>query len=108
VAFDADVDGDYDLFAVDVANGQIKAVTNNDADDRAPSFMCGTDQLYYHSDITSTDENQGANEIFLTDLMPFDGPANFSEQQTNSPESNDIIPLSDPNEEINSKLGNTP
>jgi TolB protein len=108
VAFDADVDGDYDLFAVDVANGQIKAVTNNDADDRAPSFMCGTDQVYYHSDIAATDENLGSNEIFLTDLMPFDGPANFSEQQTNSPESNDIIPLSDPNEEINSKLGNTP
>lgn len=105
VAFDADVDDDYDVFGVEVATGALKALTDNDADDRAPSFQCDTTQLYYHSDVAATDENVGAFDIFLTDLMPFDGPANFAEQQTNMPDSNDFIPLSDPNEEVNSKLG---
>ncbi|MCD4685998.1 MAG: SH3 domain-containing protein, partial [Anaerolineae bacterium] len=94
VAFDADVDGDYDIYAVEVATGNLKAATNNDADDRAPTFMCDSTQIFYHSNIAETDETQGANEIFLVDLMPFDGPANFAEQQTNEPVANDFVPLS--------------
>lgn len=108
VAFDADVDGDYDVFAVEVATGNLKAATDNDADDRAPTFMCDADQVIYHSNVAETNETLGLNELFLVDLMPFAGPANFAQQKTNEPNANDFVPLSTPAEEVNSKLGATP
>jgi Tol biopolymer transport system component len=108
VAFQAEADGDYDVYAVDVATGQLKNVTGNTAEDRAPSFFCDGNQIVYHSDIAADDANPGQRELFEINPLPLDGPANASQRLTTDVEADDLYPVADPHDEINSKEGRVP
>jgi len=108
VAFHSDAQGDYDVYAVDMATDLLKVVTDNDAEDRAPSFSCESSIVYYHSDVATRLENPGQRQIFQVNPLPIDGPANFSTRMTEDLTADDVYPLADPHDEINSKEGRTP
>jgi Tol biopolymer transport system component len=108
VAFQSEADGDYDVYAVDVATDVLKNVTSNSAEDRAPSFFCDGTQIVYHSDVAADDANPGQRELFEINPLPLDGPANTAQRLTQEVESDDLYPVADPHEEINSKEGRTP
>jgi len=108
LAFHANVDGDYDVFAVEIETGNIKLLTDNDAEDRAPSFRCGTSDIVYHSDVAADEENPGQREIFQVNPLPLDGPMNNPTRLTTDVEADDIYPLGDPREELNSREGYVP
>jgi len=108
IAFSSDAQGDYDIYAVDVATDAIKVVTDNDAEDRAPSFSCENTSVYYHSDVATRQVNPGQRQIFEVNPLPIDGPANFSTRMTEDQTADDIYPLADPHDEVNSKEGRTP
>ncbi|MBI5957843.1 MAG: PD40 domain-containing protein [Chloroflexi bacterium] len=108
IAFQAEADGDYDVYAVDVASGQLKNVTGNTAEDRAPSFFCDGTQIVYHSDVAADDANPGQRELFEINPLPLDGPANAAQRLTTDVEADDLYPVADPHEEINSKEGRVP
>ncbi len=108
VAFQANSDGDFDVYAVDVATDLIKDVTNNNFEDRAPSFLCDGSMLVYHSDAAADAEHPGQRELFEVNPLPLDGPSNTPERMTEQVNADDIYPVADPHDEINSKEGRTP
>ncbi len=105
IAFHANADGDYDIFLVDVATGQVTALTDNDADDRAPSFRCDNTAVVFHSDAAADANNPDQRELFSVNPAL---PGASALRLTQDVEADDLYPMSDPHEEINSKEGRMP
>lgn len=113
VAYSA-LDGqDYDVFALDFETKRIKNLTQvteqglaeaDEYDDYAPNFRCDSPNVLFHSDNT---EN-GNREIFEVNPLPIDGASNRPTQLTDLDDANDVYPLGDPREEINSREGQVP
>lgn len=108
VAFHADSDEDYDVYVVDTTSGVVKDVTNNNFEDRAPSFRCDGVIVVYHSDAAADEQNPGQRELFEVNPLPLDGPANTPQRLTEQVTADDIYPVADPHDEINSKEGRSP
>lgn len=108
VAFFTNADGDQDVYVVDIATGLIKLLTDNDVEDRAPTFYCDMPIVLYHTNVTATEDNPYDREIFQVNPLPIDGPPNLPERLTEDEESDNVYPLGDPREEINSKQGRVP
>jgi len=109
IAWDSNVDGDYDVFAVEIeenAEGvnEIKNVTNNLFQDRAPSFRCNSDIIIYQSD------SPGQFDIFDINPDPIDpnGPFNVPNNLTNFEPATDIYAMNQPLDEDGSREGRLP
>lgn len=107
IAFSSNVDGDYDLFAVELATGLIKAVTENDVEDRAPGFWCDGPTIVYHS-APADSENPGQRDVYEVNPLPFDGPANPPVLLVGDADSDDLYPAGEVRDEFNSREGRTP
>ena len=105
IAFHANVDGDYDIFLVNVATAQVTALTDNDADDRAPSFRCDNSAVIFHSDAAADITHPDQRELFSVNPAL---PGAAALRLTQDVEADDLYPISDPHEEINSKEGRMP
>jgi Tol biopolymer transport system component len=108
LTFSANADGDYDIFAADLGNDMVKPLTVNNAEDRAPSFLCDNSRVVYHSDVAADEQNPGLRQIFELNPLPLNGPANAPTRLTEDETADDIYPVSDPHKEIGSKEGRVP
>lgn len=110
----AALDGqDYDVYALELETKRIKNLTQvseqgldeaDEFDDYAPNFRCDSPDVLYHSNNT---EN-GNREIFQVNPLPITGASNRPTQLTSHEDANDVYPLGDPREEINSREGQVP
>ncbi len=108
IAYHANVDGDFDVFVVEVESGAIKNITANDGiEDRAPGFWCGSTTVIYHSDGGESADNPGQRDVFQVEPLPIDGPANIPLRLTDGA-AEDVYPLGDPRQEVNSREGRVP
>lgn len=105
LAFFANADGDADVFLTDVATGQITPLTTNSFEDRAPSFTCDGTAVVFHSDAAADEANPGQRDLFSVRLSTPIGPA---VRLTQDAQADDLYPIADPHEEINSKEGRMP
>jgi Tol biopolymer transport system component len=108
VAFHSNVDGDFDVFVVDLTFGIIKDITDNDYDDRAPAFWCGMPLVIYHSDAPATGgfvENRG---LFEVNPLPIEGLPNAPFRLTDDSTYENVYPMGDARDEVNSREGHVP
>jgi Tol biopolymer transport system component len=108
LAFHTNLDGDYDVYAVEVASGAIKDVTASPGEDRAPAFVCGSPLIIFQSDRNAGPEYPGEHELFQTNPLPFTalpGPANLL---TDGPQSDELFPNGMDREERNTRAGQIP
>ncbi len=105
VAFFANVDGDSDVFTVEVATGLVTLLTTNSFEDRAPSFTCDGTAVVFHSDAAASEDSPGQRDLFSVRLSRPVGPA---VRLTQDARADDLYPIADPHEEINSKEGRMP
>ncbi|MBI5927816.1 MAG: PD40 domain-containing protein [Chloroflexi bacterium] len=105
IAYQSNLDSDLDIYVYDFASGSTRQITDNVIADYAPTWVCGTDELIFTSDIT------GNPDIFQTSALPIDAPAIKVEevalQLTNEP-AEDVYPQSFPAEENASREGKLP
>ena len=90
---------------VDVETGELKALTTSEADDYAPTFLCQSPIVVFHSDAAAREELPGQRHIFQVPALPMDQPAPAPTQLTTDLEADNIFPMGDPREEINSRQG---
>ena len=105
LTFHANLEGNFDVFVVDVETGDLKTLTTSQADDYAPTFLCGSPIVVYHSDAAAPEELPGLRQIFQVPALPLDQPAPAPIQLTADPAADNIFPMGDPREEINSRKG---
>lgn len=105
IAFFANVDGDADVFTVEVATGQVTPLTANTFEDRAPGFTCDGTAVVFHSDAAADEATPGQRDLFSVRLGRPVGPA---VRLTQDAQADDLYPIADPHEEINSKEGRMP
>lgn len=108
IAFHASVNDEYDVFAVDTATNQIKNLTDNTFEDRAPTFLCENTKVIYHSDQDAKEDNPGQRSLFEINPLPLDTPSAAPQRLTVQANADDIYPVASPHEEINSKEGRVP
>jgi Tol biopolymer transport system component len=109
IAFHANEDGDYEIYAAYVDSGSFVWVTNNTAEDRAPTFRCDNPmQVIYHTDAAADDEHPGQRDLFETRVPTEGGSANPPARLTQDAEADDIYAEADAHEERESKEGRKP
>ncbi len=87
------VGGSYEVFAIEIASGAIKNISNSPAsDDRAPSFSAGSPVVIFQSDRLAGPEHPGQHELFEVDPLPISGPALAPVLLFNNPLSDDQFP----------------
>jgi Tol biopolymer transport system component len=104
IAFDANADGDFDVFAIELETREVKDVTNNDEfNDRAPAFRCNSDIIVYQSD------SPGQWDIFQIDPMPIDpnGPFQAPTRLTVM-DTTELYAMNQPVDEDGSREGRLP
>ncbi|CAG0952536.1 hypothetical protein ARNL5_00222, partial [Anaerolineae bacterium] len=105
IAYQSNLDGDLDVYVYDFGSGTTRQVTDNTIADYAPTWVCGTNELIFTSDVT------GNPDIFETNALPIDAPAIKVEkvalQLTDEP-ADDVYPQSFPAEENASREGKVP
>ena len=105
ITFHARLEDNFDVFVVDVETGELKALTTSEADDYAPTFLCQSPIVVFHSDAAAREELPGQRHIFQVPALPMDQPAPAPTQLTTDLEADNIFPMGDPREEINSRQG---
>jgi Tol biopolymer transport system component len=112
IAFDARVEGDFEVFIVRLDSRVITAATNNQAtktsayaaEDRAPAFLCNdSSSLIFHSDIDADLNNPYTLDLYRVRLPADNAPANPPQRLTIEPEAYDQYPLANAFEERESK-----
>jgi Tol biopolymer transport system component len=112
IAFDARVDGDFEVFIVRLESRGITAVTDNEAtptsayaaEDRAPAFVCGdSSSLIYHSDIDADLNNPYTLDLYRVTLPADNAPVNTPLRLTFEPAAYDQYPMANAYEERESK-----
>ncbi len=103
IAFESNLDGDFDVFAIEVESLALKDATNNTFNDRAPSFRCNSDIIIYQSD------TRGQWDIFQVDPNPInpEGPFQAPEALTET-ESTELYAMNLPSDENGSREGRLP
>ncbi len=104
IAYQSDLDGDLDIYVVEVASGAIRKVTDNVINDYAPTWLCSDDRVVFTSNI------MGNPDIFEADALPITAPAIHLEddgEQLTFETFNDIYPQITPPEENASREGRT-
>ncbi|HUN09075.1 MAG TPA: isopeptide-forming domain-containing fimbrial protein [Aggregatilineales bacterium] len=105
IAYQSDADGDLDIYIYGVATGQTRKLTANDADDYAPTWLCGGTQVIFTSD------EPGNPDIFQANALPLTAPAlvvvDDTTQLTIDP-NRDLYPQGAPSEENASLEGTLP
>jgi Tol biopolymer transport system component len=109
IAFDANVDGDYDVYAAYLSSGAIVPVTNNSAEDLAPTFRCDDPmQVIYHSDAAADTDNPGQRELFESRVPVEGSTVNPPTRLTLDVKADEIYAEADAHEERASKEGRKP
>ncbi|MBN1564145.1 MAG: PD40 domain-containing protein [Anaerolineae bacterium] len=117
IAFDARVDGDYEVYIVRLGSRVITAATDNEAtktsafaaEDRAPAFVCtSSSSLIYHSDMDADLNNPYSLELYQVALPADNAPANPPTRLTFEPKAYDQYPMANAFEERESKENRRP
>jgi Tol biopolymer transport system component len=109
IAFDANSDGDYDVYSVYLNNDTVVPVTNNSVEDRAPTFRCDDPmQVIYHSNVGADSNNPTVRDLFQSRIPVVGTAANPPTRLTQDAQSDDIYPEADAHEERESKEGRKP
>ncbi len=67
IAFHSNADGDFDIYTVDLASGEQRAITSNTAQDLGPDWSPGGRTIAFHTDLWST-----TYQIAVVDLNTLD------------------------------------
>ncbi len=104
IAYQSNLDGDYDIYVYDVKDPQTRLVTDNKINDYAPTWICDSTTVVFTSDIT-TDAN-----IFSTDALPIKAPPILVQNanQMTFDLQTDEYPLNTPLDESASQEGSFP
>ncbi len=111
LAYYSNYDGDHDVFAVRVEDGLIKAVTEDAAgeavQDMAPHFYCDSPIILYQREEEGVEQ---AMQFEITEVnpLPLEGPANAPNRLTVEEQAEDVFPLGDLKDELNSNMGRAP
>ena len=108
LAFYTYMNGNYDVFAVEIASGTIENVTHNPAEDLAPAFLCGSSTIIFQSDRNAGPDFPGLSELFETNPLPFGAPIGAVNVLTNGPLSDQIFPNGFDREERNTRAWQIP
>jgi uncharacterized repeat protein (TIGR01451 family) len=105
IAYQSDLDGDLDIYIYQVSSGQTRQLTDNTIADYAPTWLCGSAEVLFTSDI------MGNPDIFQAEALAITAPpidvAQDAQQLTDEP-SVDIYPMDAPSEEDASQEGRLP
>ncbi|MAS37945.1 MAG: hypothetical protein CL610_28380, partial [Anaerolineaceae bacterium] len=105
IAYQSDLDGDLDVYVYETGSGQTRQLTDNDIDDYAPTWQCGTNHVVFTSDVN------GNPDIFDADPLPISAPAivvDETAEQLTFDQADDIYPEGAPTEENASREGRLP
>jgi Tol biopolymer transport system component/protocatechuate 3,4-dioxygenase beta subunit len=105
IAYQSDLDGDLDIYIYQVSSGETRLLTDNDLPDYAPSWLCGSTEVLFTSEVT------GNPDIFQAQTLPISAPAILVEEaaeQLTTSASEDIYPQNTPTEENASQEGRLP
>jgi Tol biopolymer transport system component len=109
IAFDANLDGDFDVFSVYLNTDTVVPVTNNSVEDRAPTFRCDDPMMViYHSNVAAETDNPSQRELFQSRVPVIGATANSPTRLTQDAQADDIYPEADAHEERESKEGRKP
>lgn len=112
IAFDSNVDGDYDVFVVETeledgaTTYDIKNVTQNNDQDRAPTFLCNSDIVIFQSDSMDEARNYDLFDVDAGVIEP-DAELNAPNQLTDL-EQNEIYAVNTITDEDGSREGRLP
>lgn len=105
IAYQSNLDDDLDVYVYEFASGTTRQLTDNAIADYAPTWLCGTDELIFTSDV------MGNPDIFQTNALPIDAAAIKVDEvalQLTDEDSDDVYPQSFPAEENASREGKLP
>ncbi|MCC6612838.1 MAG: isopeptide-forming domain-containing fimbrial protein [Anaerolineae bacterium] len=105
IAYQSGLDGDLDIYVYQVPSGQTRQVTDNTIADYAPTWLCGSMELVFTSDV------DGDPDIFQANALPIDAQAIDVQRQAlqlTDAVSADIYPMDAPSEENASQEGRLP
>ncbi|MEO8606576.1 MAG: SdrD B-like domain-containing protein [Chloroflexota bacterium] len=105
IAYQSNLDGDLDIYVYDTRSGKTRKMTDNTVADYAPTWLCGTTQLIFTSDVS------GNPDLFNAETLPIDAPAIKVEtdaKQLTVDTAADIYPENSPTEENASLEGRLP
>ncbi len=105
IAYQSDLDGDLDIYVYQLSSEQTRHLTDNTIADYAPTWLCGTTEIIFTSDI------MGNPDIFQVSALAITAPAvDVAEeaQQLTAHPAVDIYPMDAPSEENASQEGRLP
>jgi Tol biopolymer transport system component len=103
IAFDSNLDGDYDVYAYAFETELTRLITDNVIDDYAPTWYCDSTIVVFTSNISEIPQN---SNLFDTNALPIEAPAIDVETEANQltfDEESDQYPQNTPNEEMASR-----
>jgi dipeptidyl aminopeptidase/acylaminoacyl peptidase len=104
IVYQSDINGDLDLFVCDISSRQTRQLTDNDVDDYAPTWLCGTSEVIF------TTEIDGNPNIYQVAARPMDAPPVDLTDETEATqltdhELADVYPTDSPTEDDASREG---
>ena len=105
IAYQSDLDGDLDIYVYQLSSEQTRHLTDNTIADYAPTWLCGTTEIIFTSDI------MGNPDIFQVSALAITAPAvDVAEeaQQLTAHPAVVIYPMDAPSEENASQEGRLP
>ncbi len=105
IAYQSDLDGDLDIYVYQTSSSKTRKLSDNTIADYAPSWLCGTTQVLFTSDIS------GNPDIYRAEALSIDAAGiavDKEAEQMTTDKVDDIYPLGAPTEENASQEGKLP
>ena len=67
IAYEANVDGDRDIYVFELATGQTRRVTANQGEEYAPMWLCGTQTILFTANVNNNTDIYSVNAFPMSD-----------------------------------------
>ncbi|MCS7071595.1 MAG: hypothetical protein NZM00_08825, partial [Anaerolinea sp.] len=115
IAYQSNLDGDYDIYIYQVESddqpAQTRLLTDNTISDVAPTWLCSSPTIVWTSNVGETPDTLSDNELYSTNALPIDAdPIDVKAEaaQLTDVDAEDQYPQNTPLEEDASREGQLP